>query len=71
MRNTTKEDPRARRTARAARQAASALALLAPLWLIASACGSDSGGDDSSSGPCQQGDTRACLGPGQCNGAQG
>ena len=49
--------------------ARAALALLTPLWLIASACGSDSGGDDAS-GKCQQGDTRACLGPGQCNGAQ-
>jgi hypothetical protein len=32
------------------------------------ACGSDDGGG--TDGTCSQGDTRACLGPGQCNGAQ-
>lgn len=48
--------------------ARTALTLLTPLWLIASACGSDEGGDTDAK--CAQGDTRACLGPGQCNGAQ-
>lgn len=36
--------------------------------LVASACGSDE--SDGSSSKCAQGATRACLGPGACNGAQ-
>lgn len=47
-------------------RASAALALAA---LFGSACGSDDSSGDSK-GKCSQGDTRACLGPGACNGAQ-
>lgn len=43
-------------------------AVLPLAMLAASACGSDESGGSSSK--CSQGATRACLGPGACNGAQ-
>ncbi len=46
----------------------SAIAALPLAMLVASACGSDEGGGSSSK--CSQGATRACLGPGACDGAQ-
>ncbi|MBE7485101.1 MAG: hypothetical protein HS104_34675 [Polyangiaceae bacterium] len=42
---------------------------MAAAAFFAGACGSD-GGKANDTGKCTQGDTRACLGPGQCNGAQ-
>ncbi|MBK8998726.1 MAG: hypothetical protein IPM35_23640 [Myxococcales bacterium] len=47
----------------------SVIAVLPLAMLVASACGSDES-DGGGGGKCSQGATRACLGPGACDGAQ-